>query len=566
VLERLIEAWTDKVSERSYQAPFCQMLVSQGHEIIHTTRHCALEFGKDVISRDPSGRLCAFQLKGHPGGRLTKSGFTEILPQLRELLTLRVSHPNVAAGTKHRAFLVTNGEIDEEAQRGLDDLKRDLGDGHAAFDFEVISRGRFLNWAKELAGDLWPTELGDWNLLLELLVTDGRSLLPIAKVDQLLRAVLLPPATGGGERTQPNAADSDSDSGPSDSQGMPAAQLRRRVASAAVLTAVALRNFNLAENHFAIATAWTLFASYVAAAAEREGTPRAQVSRFIDIAESAVFTSLVSLAEEACARSVPVEGSGLGEVIAYPLRLTLLCGLLGLLWFWLPSSDMALLSKIREFLHRHVRAGDLWGEGAVPQLLFGIWALRDSGDGDAADRLLESYTRALLLRSLGNGPPLYGPYWDVETIVKHQWATSLRLDDDPLRDEDPTGDSFFSEGLLQLMARQNLKWACKNLWPAFSKVSIRRFDPAPRWARHLWRAETGTDHTEISPPHRAWDNLVEEAYLVERSAPDALTGRPFLEGVIAIVMPHRCTTEKVRGLADNFDSSWRRGAGSRTKG
>src|SRR5689334_5612336 len=111
------------------------MLISQGHEIVHSTRHGILEFGKDLITRDASGTLCAYQLKGHPGGRLTKSGLAEILGQVRELLVYRIVHPSVSPGTRHRAFLVTNGEIEEEAQRGLEDLKRALTESDGAFDF-----------------------------------------------------------------------------------------------------------------------------------------------------------------------------------------------------------------------------------------------------------------------------------------------------------------------------------------------------------------------------------------------------------------------------------------------
>jgi hypothetical protein len=39
-----------------------------------------------------------------------------------------------------------------------------------------------------------------------------------------------------------------------------------------------------------------------------------------------------------------------------------------------------------------------------------------------------------------------------------------------------------------------------------------------------------------------------------------------LVGVIAIMLPHRCTTATVHYLADNFDISWRCGAGSCIRG
>jgi hypothetical protein len=117
VLARLIEAWTDSVSERAYQTPFCHMLIHRGHRILHSTRHGALELGKDVVTVDGDGIPCAFQLKGHPGGRLRKREYGELLPQINELLYQPILYPG-APKEKHRAFLVTNGEVEEEVQGG----------------------------------------------------------------------------------------------------------------------------------------------------------------------------------------------------------------------------------------------------------------------------------------------------------------------------------------------------------------------------------------------------------------------------------------------------------------
>jgi hypothetical protein len=68
VIERLVEYWLDSASERSYQPAFVQILVSDGHRVLHSTRHSPIEFGKDVISIAPDGVPCAFQLKGNLAG------------------------------------------------------------------------------------------------------------------------------------------------------------------------------------------------------------------------------------------------------------------------------------------------------------------------------------------------------------------------------------------------------------------------------------------------------------------------------------------------------------------
>ena len=108
MLERLIESWLDSATERSYQSPFCQMLAADGHLIVHSTQHTPIEFGKDIITVGPDGIPCAFQLKGHPGGRMTLTDFREVRPQLAELVENPIAHPGVPQ-KRHRCYLVTNG-------------------------------------------------------------------------------------------------------------------------------------------------------------------------------------------------------------------------------------------------------------------------------------------------------------------------------------------------------------------------------------------------------------------------------------------------------------------------
>jgi hypothetical protein len=155
VLERLIESWLDSASERSYQAPFCQMLAAEGHLVVHSTRHSQIEFGKDIISIDSEGVPCAFQLKGNPGERLTLNQLRDIKGQLLELVTQGIVHPGVAKGSRHRCYLVTNGETDEEVHRSLDDINRELESyGFGANRIELWSRGHLLEMATRLGASL----------------------------------------------------------------------------------------------------------------------------------------------------------------------------------------------------------------------------------------------------------------------------------------------------------------------------------------------------------------------------------------------------------------------------
>jgi hypothetical protein len=247
VYERLLENWLDNASERSYQAPFCQILSAQGHTVVHSTRHRPIEFGKDVLTLAPDGTPCAYQLKGNPSGHLTLNQFREIQAQLFELAIHPLDHPELP-DIPHRACLVTNGEIEEEARLSLRELNRRVV-RNGAPRIEAITRGHLLRWARNLGADLWPSELRDASDLLSLLVADGTGQLPFERLHRLLRDSL-------GLREDASAIKG-------------AAALARGATSAGILTAVALKNFYEKRNHVAIISAWTLYSAYVIGACAR---------------------------------------------------------------------------------------------------------------------------------------------------------------------------------------------------------------------------------------------------------------------------------------------------------
>jgi hypothetical protein len=109
MIEKLLENWLDSTSERCYQASFVQMLAAQDYCVLHSTRHCGLEFGKDVIAIAPDGVPCAFQLKGNPGGRLGLKEFRDnIQPQLIQLMSQPIVFPGVSTAVEHRSYLVSD--------------------------------------------------------------------------------------------------------------------------------------------------------------------------------------------------------------------------------------------------------------------------------------------------------------------------------------------------------------------------------------------------------------------------------------------------------------------------
>ena len=154
--ERVIENWLDRASELSFQMPFCQMLSSEGHTVVHLTRHCGMELGKDVLSIGADGVPCAYQLKGAGGGRITlKRWRDELNAQAFDLVVGKIVHPSIDSKQHHRAYFVTNGTLDEEVIAAIDRMNvqwADAGMGHLRL--RTIVRGELLAKASALENNL----------------------------------------------------------------------------------------------------------------------------------------------------------------------------------------------------------------------------------------------------------------------------------------------------------------------------------------------------------------------------------------------------------------------------
>ena len=125
MLERVIENWLNNVTERSFENSFCHMLAYQGYTVLHKTRHTGLEMGKDVIAVAEDGVPCVFQLKTAVNGTIKQRYWTDnIQNQVITMINTKPIHPALKDYSHHRSYFVTNGKIEEEVTRQIDDLNR----------------------------------------------------------------------------------------------------------------------------------------------------------------------------------------------------------------------------------------------------------------------------------------------------------------------------------------------------------------------------------------------------------------------------------------------------------
>lgn len=530
MIEKLLEDWLDSASERSYQASFVQMLSGQGYRVLHSTRHCALEYGKDVIAVAPDGVPCAYQLKGKPGGRLGLREFrADIQPQLVQLMSQPIVFPGLPGGVAHRSFLVSNGYFEEEVQRAVDDLNR----ASYMSKVELIGRGQLLDWAKRLGSDLWPSEMTNVRELLEIFLHDGRDLLPAKRLASILEEVLALRVS---------------------EVPLKPAQSQRAIPSAALLTGIATHHFAAEENHFAVASAWCYFSVSTIASCERSGLKLSGTAEeCLIMAEDAIKDSLTALWNEAQEHAHLVEGNALADPEIYRWRYTLLCGLFSTLWFFRADTpeDLNRKTAIAEWLKRRHEYFDLWGEGAVPCFLAFLLFLRRTDATLRPDyELAALYKRLVTANQKGSKHPLPDPYYGFDVVGRFRHGLQSIEESSNLREESFTGSSYTAELLLHLLARARFKSPCRNYWPEFNYLAHKRFVPAASWQYGLLNCTDGIEETHQYPPEYTWKKLCDDASIDTCDyLPQELAARPHMLLLWLIIAPHRLTSDVGRVLA-----------------
>jgi hypothetical protein len=532
VLERLIENWLDSAGERTYQPIFCQMLAKQGYTVVHSTRHCPMEYGKDVIAIHPDGTPCAFQLKGNPGGRLTLNQYRTIAPQLQELRNQQIEHPAISKDKPHRSFLVTNGEIEEEVQQAIEqENAANVRDGYANRKLETIARGQLFDWAKSLDTSLWPSELKDTKILFEILTYSGKELFPIEKLDQLLLKLL---------HLQ------------NDQTSLSEAEFNRRASSAALLNAICLTSFSKQSNHWAIVTAWVLFSVYLVGSAEKSNISEKEIQDLIAFCEDVIFNEIVALLREVLYREMPlVEGNPLPDFAVYSWRYTLLVGIASFAWLWMnkekswPDDDFKL--KLEKFLAIDQTVLNLWGEAAFPQFLFHIWQQEAIGHKTQSNTALESLCANCLTL------PLPTIYYGIEEVLENNLAKTFEVFLPQFSEQETVRHSWVLRQILMHMIQRNMKETCQKIWLNFSSIVSSVFLPEIPWAFCLHKAELGNTMQYVPKTPETWDTLQKESIEApENHIPQNLLKQPWLLGLWILICPHRAIPTGINHLYKNL--------------
>ena len=535
MIERLLENWLTRANERSFQIPFCHSLAYEGHTVVHLSRHCAMEMGKDVLSIAPDGVPCAYQLKGVDGsGKLSLSAFrSDLEKQIMSLVLGRIVHPSIPGDRPHRAYMVVNGELEEELIRFIDDFNLGLAQSGVNKKLHVMVRGDLFQRFRDLQSDFWATNLCEVKTYLELYLEDGKGQLPKQKMASLFESAL--PFKDERHKVPSRA------------------ELAKAVAGCAIVCASSISAFTNAKNHLAEFEAWTMFWAYVLALAEKWDVPVDQFRFAIDLALEAMYSALGRLCDELTERENLTEGNILTDRRIYEVRITHVLGLMGVYGLWharkvragTETDDNGRQEFLREFCLKKWKFLFLWGEYAIPQFLACNFLRRTFDASPATDFLYHGLMDAIVTSNGEGKGGLANPYYDAETFLPHLFG----LEREPLEDSFARS-SYYLEGLMQLFARANYRQQMQLIYPLITKLSLRHYAPGLLWKYYFWRDRSGKNrHKSLEPPH-SWSAL--RALAAEDRGddlPKLIKDEPIAYVCFLLVYPHRVNASGLRWLS-----------------
>lgn len=518
MIERVIENWLTEASEKSFQLPFCHLLAFEGYTVLHLSRHCTMEMGKDVIAKDADGLPVAFQLKATGASKVSSDHWrTELMPQVNQLVLQAIQHPAIDSQKRHRSVLVVNGELEEEASAAITQYNQALQVTHGdQTQLEVILRGDLYRRFIEMKDVLVPSELRQFRDFLNLYLLEGNGRMPRDRFSSLMESLLIEPIAYSKKP-----------------------ELARRVTAAALASSLAAHGFQTSANHVALIEVWTNYCAHILCVAEKAKLPKKHWEQSVEIGLEGLKSSLAALLSEMERRNNFVEGDPLADVPMYRIRLTHLLGLISLCGLWLPDER----DRCEDIVRRYLSYMILWGEYAVPQFL-AVYLFLSKVD---ATLLPADLLRTILntLQSLATEPEsgLAGAEVGEEEYIQRSLKRSSRH----RRTFGCTSRTI--EGILHLYTRHNRRQSVCGLWSGISKVQRTDFEPKDKQDYYRFRVEEGSQHDWFPSATQSWSQLrLDASESAGEAIPILMKRFPLLYLSFLMMFPHRFNSSGVRWL------------------
>lgn len=507
MIDRAIENWLTKTNERTYQIPFCQVLMSQGHKVVYISPHSQMEQGKDIITIGPDKKYHAYQLKT---GKLDLGEWRLIKSEVLECVELDIVHPSIPEGSPHVSYVVTNGEIKDTVrvqitQINTQNKRKGLG------RLETITGQQLLAMFREAQGHFLPTEVADFDLFLKLYLADGTDFLKVTQFFDLIDSCFF--------HTIPSRKSSRVDA----------------IRSSIVLTGYGLRAYQQAENHYAQFQAWSCLAGAIVRFADRAKLDARDFKDSLDCVRTEIVRCLERLRAEACSKVDFLEGDFMGDGgDVYRARTTLVLGAMALceMLKLRSSKEYAVNDAVKNVVVNNLRYLWYWGDSALPSF-FSIMKFIELFDKNLSQKIYEELVDVITQQAPHGAEGIPSPYYSSLQILEFNMGGA----EDELEWIDFAGESYSLETLVLFGVQREYRAFLEKKWPMISEIMFSKFTPQHEHDFFTAHAEEGTNDSRWPPEQESWKRLKAQAATVQ--VPALVEGTPDVAFSFLFAVPYR---------------------------
>ncbi len=509
LIGRIVENWLTSATERGYQIAFCQLLASEGEELLYIATHGPFEKGKDVITRSPDNSIRAYQLKG---GDIRLADWRGISEQINNLVELPVNLPQCPTGAQHLPFFVTNGRIEDVVLDYINNANLGWRQRRFPHPLAAIEKSQLVHRFVAIHGAYLPQEASDFQLFLTLLLRDGAAPLDKPSFSRFIQGVI----SFGDGSTNKNVS--------------------RSLSSAVLLTSYILGSADTRNNHWALFEGWTVMASYILAAATKFALTKDLWQSSFDLAMLGANRALNGLVEECKGSEQFIEGLPMADGFFYGSRQLILAGLLSA---WALARRMAKLEPdhhIQKLIVARVREAFIWGESAAPFVLLAALELEQQCLQPSSERFVFDYLQLLLMCHSEGHRGFPDSFISVEDSVRfiHQIGEQGV--------ESFHGFSYTCQVAVDYLARRWRRRELALLWEGITRLSLDSSVPRNTWEWFFWKSDSAVLESSMAGQPESWATLVNDAENRDASVlPPLLQEYPEFALFFSLVFPHRLT-------------------------
>ncbi len=527
MIERVVENWLTNAKERrGYEIPFCQCLMMNGYKVLHLSSHGQMEQGKDIIAIDKNGVPCAFQLKA---GNITTRIWRDIKGEIDELIEIPINHPSIDKSVKHRAFLVTNGKINDKIRTDIDDRNANYK-RKGLPELEIIVGSELLTEFIKIHGSFLPSEPKDFKTFLELFLSDGTDMLNKELFSDFLTSILFE-----NKETESYSA------------------IRQKIGSGVLLSQYALSPYELKINHVAIVEGWTLLCAYVLGLIEIYKLPEKYWRPSYELIIQGINEQLFLLKEEVMSRNNYIEGDALRDGgIIYKARMTIVMGWLSAFELFQKRIDRKY--ELDERIYGHIKEYYpnktwFWGESATPLFILMNLFLSEYGDEDLSNSIISDLLLEITMENnIQEGKGIPDPYYGPKEVI----GSIFGMSDFEIGWESFLGSSYHLSVLVDILVRRNKRNILNELWKDISCLDNCEFVPETDWHIFLWITKIGEEIRGFYKSPQSWKELRDKAFSKELKLPKILKTNPEFLYYFLLTYPHRLSKDSIKLIDKSY--------------